>query len=537
MSETYVDLNLIFPDTSTADVFLKHMHKAIEDEGDELIFTLNSFNETQIKLDEDEKDEYMIEGLEQTDNIIDISLIYGGGELPEVLFTVLSDCGASIISLNIESEDDEDDEEPEKLFYHNGIEITKKKDIKAMLATVPKNLYTDFILLIKQCEYKKAIALFQTLDIQKIKVDNLIERFSTDIEFSEIAIPLIKVGRFDKDPELISSISDAIIYCNTGVVKEFLIRLDKTAIINNCADFLNSVVTCNTYSDTEASGFELAQWLVSWLINQGVDLNQVTEYGSVVWFGIEKLNNLPGVRFIQHHGGQSIAPVNFYDNLSIDQIIIQAAKHDDLETLKEVDFLTNRDLCETVIQLSLRYSCFNIVQWLLDNNINIDWFCSVDKFKWKNEQPEELLNFDYTKSPYYLLPFDLGTQSDDEFSSFILETVALLPNNDSPLNYLLCVFSSYHHGNNLIRRTVELGANPGSVVIYDNDDPELIYCNYPLYVAFNDSLESLYCLLELGATVPQGLENTIDLVESVKMHYEGKMKKQALKILKKHGYT
>ncbi len=163
--------------------------------------------------------------------------------------------------------------------------------------------------------------------------------------------------------------------------------------------------------------------------------------------------------------------------------------------------------------------------------IFIDWLGCVSDYVWDNVRPEELCLNEDVKMPRFLLPFSTSSQLDEEFSLLILKIISQLTDNAIPLNQLLCAFSSFRYSNNLIQQTHELGADLNCVVDYDYQE------SYPLFEAYNNSLESLDYLLELGATVPQGLENTIDLVESVKMNYEGVQKKQGLKILKKHGYS
>ncbi len=225
-----------------------------------------------------------------------------------------------------------------------------------------------------------------------------------------------------------------------------------------------------------------------------------------------------------------------YNSLSDLEKIRQAAYHDDIATLQKLNILTNKQWVDEVIFRALFNRSYSILIWLTEKNIRINWN-GIPKINWEGVPNDERMTY-IEGLPLYQLPFRRYRQiCDDEFINFVLESVAKTINSTEPLTKLLCIFTSLAYSDELLRRTHALGAELSEVVKFEGGDNAFMEDTYPLLVAIeSEKIENIECLLELGATIPQGLDTAIDPVKYITENYLAAERKKALKVLKKYGF-
>lgn len=472
--------NILFKEEATAN----HFFAAIEPHLEADAWTLNkSLARVSPALPADYS-EFSIDLFKQYRNAINIEFYCGTRDEYEEVIKAIFAAGAHMLKLRVSA-----DEYNETERYAAGKRIKKTKEFdKEYESLLIPDVNLEFRRALSRYNFTKAMALLDQVDLANIKFDDeVLVPLIDDVASSELLLILIERGVIPMNHLVWGTTPLFVQAANMGsldVLKAFFESgLDPYLADDGGCTVLHAVLCCN-----KPGAIAAARYVAEQCADQ---LNPMSEDGSPLWEAYYQQSNMAGARYFRQCGALSIAPEGFYDTLSHEEIIAEAAKHGDLPTLKAHFTETDYDIA---VRKAIYSQALEVLQWL-DSVKKIDWLSVAKTDMFDEAYSREILLFE---TPFI---FTSGDNADFDFVEMIIDAVAHKP---TALDVIAVYLAGYNGTSTLLRKLGKLGARFVSALI-EHDEQD-----YPLSIAARRGhLNNIAALLEMGAVVPTYEDETL----------------------------
>ncbi|MBI1771956.1 MAG: hypothetical protein HYR68_06345 [Burkholderiales bacterium] len=421
--------------------------------------------------------EFSIEAFKQFRNVINIEFYSGTRDEYEEIIRVIFAAGAHLLKLRVRA-----DEYNETERYAAGKRIKKIKECdKEFEGLVIPDVNLEFTRSIGKYNFKKALSMLDQIDLSRIvfEEEHLLALID-DVPSTELTLALIARGALPKnrliheDTPLLTSVATM---GSTAVLQAFFeAGFDPYQADSSGHTVLHAVLCSNKPGSIDAARYVAEQCAAK--------LNPVGEDGSPLWEAYYQQSNMAGAKYFRQLGAQSIAPAGFYDELSHEEIIIEAASHGDMDTLKA--HFTEADY-DIAVRKAIYSQALEMLQWL-DSIKKIDWLGVVMTDQFDEAFLREVLLFE---TPFI---FNSGDNADLDFYEMIIDAVAHHP---PTLDVIAVYLAGFNGSSRLLRKLGKLGVRFVPALIEHGEQ------EYPLFkAALGGHLNNITALLEMGAVVP-----------------------------------
>ncbi|MFZ6642333.1 hypothetical protein ACO0LL_21600 [Undibacterium sp. TC4M20W] len=476
----YLSADILFKEESAASQFFAAIHPHLQEDG----YLLKQSLARVLAVPPVCAFEFSIDVCKQYRNVINLEFYGGTRDEYEDIISAFFAAGAYLLKLRVRA-----DEYHETERYAAGKRVKKLKEFdkeydKLLIADV--NL--EFTRAISKSAFSKAVALLTQIDKSRVKLDD--EHLRTlfiDTESEALVLAMIAQGFFPENLLVAGEVRLFALAANMGssaVLQAFFeLGFNPYLADNDGNDVLHAVLYCQ-----HAGGIAAAEYVAT---QCAADLDPIGAQGSPLWYAFQEQLNMAGARHFRQHGATSIAPAGFYDELTHEDIIAEAASHADLATLQT--HFTPADHA-IAVRKAIYSEALEVLQWL-DNQQKIDWLAVVETDRFDSFLQREVRLYE---TPFM---FNSGDNADFDFYTMIIDAVA---HDKAALDVIAVYLAGYNGSSHLLRKLGSLGARFVPAAI-DHGDPE-----YPLFkAALGGHLNNLATLLEMGAARPEGDGETL----------------------------
>jgi hypothetical protein len=422
------------------------------------------------------RNEFSVERFRRYRNVVSVQFYAGNRSEYRPILSALFQLGAHMVKLHVGADDYNEVE-----LYADGKQ-TKKKAIflKEFQSIALPDPTSDFQRALANRNFKRAEALIPQIDVARVTLDDEILEGLMLREASTIALYLIEQGvirenrRIGQYPAPLTI--RAAYWCNLPVLKALCALGFDPYETNTDGETVLHIVL----SSAEFEAIETCRWVVERCKS---NLNPVTQCGSPIWHSFESDGYSLLARIFREQGALLIAPEGFYENLSRDEVVVESAKHNDVDTLKTQYQDQDR---VAVLCTAVEHAALDVIVWMNDRQ-SIDWFSEVKSVNGRSDDPP---------LPLYEQPFQSwdGGNTDLVFLDHLINEIA---SSVEALDRVAVYISGRSETAPLLRKLHQLGSTLGQVTLCNGDSI------FPLWRAMTEGrVDNARTLLELGAPIP-----------------------------------